>query len=314
MRHSDALAEQLVRLLDVRLADPLEILLDGDDSVGVVRGRLHRRALDWASVIEHGPAPEAVHTLARLIATLYPDDHAFAPPVEWWRTPLGQAVARRVGHPFAASVSYAMAGAMLGISRQGVHDLVRRGKLPRHPDGGVPVSAVRERLLATSPLATSPVAADPLATSPVAADPLGTSPVAADPLGTSPVAADPLVTEPLVAEPADSLPGGHGSPSARPTASDDFPGRPADADWHSARLARAGQDPGPGPGRQVIPGAAPAFPTDPGRLSDLPGGFSPDESGRSGESGPAADCGRGAESGRAADPGRGADSGSAADS
>jgi hypothetical protein len=37
---------------------------------------------------------------------------------------------------------------MLGISRQGVHDLVRRGKLPRHPDGGVPSLAVRDRLQA----------------------------------------------------------------------------------------------------------------------------------------------------------------------
>lgn len=156
MTGSDALAEQLIRLLDVRLTDPLEILLDGDDSVAVVRGRLRRRALDWAFAIEHGSSSEAVHTLARLMATLYPDDHAFAPPVEWWRTPLGQAVARRVGHPFAASVSYAMAGAMLGITRQGVHDLVRRGKLPRHPEGGVPVSAVRERLLATGPLGAIP--------------------------------------------------------------------------------------------------------------------------------------------------------------
>ncbi len=148
MTGTEALAEQIVRLLDTRLTDPLEILLEGHRSVDDVRRRLHRCALDWAFVIAYGPGPEAVRTIARLIATLYPDDHAFAPPVEWWRTPLGQAVARRVGHPFASSVSLAMAGAMLGISRQGVHDLVRRGKLPRHPDGGVAVSAVRERLLA----------------------------------------------------------------------------------------------------------------------------------------------------------------------
>ncbi|WP_436527115.1 hypothetical protein [Actinoplanes sp. HUAS TT8] len=143
------LAEQIVRLVDARLADPLEILLEGDRSVDEVRRRLHRRALDWAFVISYGPEPEAVGTIARLIATLYPDDHAFAPPPEWWQTPLGQVVARRVGHPFVTSVSLATAGAMLGISRQGVHDLVRRGKLPRHPDGGVLVSAVRERLLAS---------------------------------------------------------------------------------------------------------------------------------------------------------------------
>ncbi|BCY14370.1 helix-turn-helix domain-containing protein [Actinoplanes sp. L3-i22] len=150
MNEVDALAEQLIRLLDVRLADPLEILLEGDRSVDEMRGRLHRRALDWAFVIAQGTETQAVHTIARLVATLYPDDHAFAPPVDWWRTPLGQAVVRRVGHPFVESVSLATAGAMLGISRQGVHDLVRRGKLPRHPDGGVPVSAVRARLIGTS--------------------------------------------------------------------------------------------------------------------------------------------------------------------
>ncbi len=58
-------------------------------------------------------------------------------------------MARRVGHPAAESVSYATAGAMLGISRQGVHDLVRRGRLPRHPDGGVPSAAIRDRLRAS---------------------------------------------------------------------------------------------------------------------------------------------------------------------
>jgi hypothetical protein len=157
---TEALAEQLVRVLDARLTDPLDILLEGHRSVDEVRRRLHRRALDWAFVISHGPQSEAVHTIARLIATLYPDDHAFAPPVPWWQTPLGQAVARRVGHPFADTVSLATAGAMLGISRQGVHDLVRRGKLPRHPDGGVPVHAVRERLLAAGGGPDDDLAAD----------------------------------------------------------------------------------------------------------------------------------------------------------
>ncbi|MEU4420341.1 hypothetical protein AB0F81_06915 [Actinoplanes sp. NPDC024001] len=147
MGGSGELREQLVRLLDQRLLDPLEILLDDDRAVGAVREQLRQRAADWADTIENGSEPAAVHTIARLIGTLYPDDHAFAPPVDWWRAPLGQAVVRRVGHPFTESVSLATAGAMLGISRQGVHDLVRRGRLPRHEDGGVPVAAIRDRLL-----------------------------------------------------------------------------------------------------------------------------------------------------------------------
>ncbi|MEV6298788.1 hypothetical protein AB0M02_05205 [Actinoplanes sp. NPDC051861] len=141
------LAEQLLRLIDSRLLDPLEILLEDDREVTRLREQLRLRAAEWADTIEHGSNSTAVRALARLIATLYPDDHAFAPSVDWWRAPLGQATVRLVGHPFAHSVSYATAGAMLGISRQGVHDLVKRGRLPRHEDGGVPVAAVRRRLL-----------------------------------------------------------------------------------------------------------------------------------------------------------------------
>jgi hypothetical protein len=141
-----ALVEQIVRLMDVRLLDPLEVLLEGDDAVDALRRRVRLRARRWAGTIRDGDETAAVLAAARLIATLYPGDRPFDPPVEWWATPLGQVVAHRVGHPSAHAVSYATAGAMLGITRQGVHDLVRRGRLPRHPDGGVPSSAVRDRL------------------------------------------------------------------------------------------------------------------------------------------------------------------------
>jgi hypothetical protein len=145
----DALVEQIVRLLDIRLLDPLELLLDGDDVVDALRGLVRVRAGRWAGEMLDGDDTEAVGRAARLISTLYPGDRAFDPPAEWWRTPIGRTMARRVGHPAAESVSYATAGAMLGISRQGVHDLVRRGRLPRHPDGGVPSAAIRDRLRAS---------------------------------------------------------------------------------------------------------------------------------------------------------------------
>ncbi|WP_433296711.1 hypothetical protein ACQP2F_39095 [Actinoplanes sp. CA-030573] len=142
------LVEQIVRLLDIRLLDPLEVLLEGDDAVEALRRLVRLRARRWADVMRHGDDRAATLTAARLIATVYPGDRAFDPPAEWWGTPLGQVVAVRAGHPGAESVSYATAGAMLGISRQGVHDLVKRGRLPRHPDGGVPSAAVRDRLRA----------------------------------------------------------------------------------------------------------------------------------------------------------------------
>jgi hypothetical protein len=142
----DALVAQFVRLIDIRLLDPLEVLLDGDDAVDAVRGIVRVRADGWARGMLDGDDRRAVATAMRVVATLYPDDTAFDPPDDWRRSPPGQLVARRVGHPTAEAVSYAVAGAMLGITRQGVHDLVRRGKLDRHPTGGVTPAPVRDRL------------------------------------------------------------------------------------------------------------------------------------------------------------------------
>jgi hypothetical protein len=141
------LVEQLIRTIDIRLLDPLEILLDGHDSVDALRTIVRVRSEAWARRLLDGDDREALGTVMRIVSTLYPGDGPFEPPVDWWRSPLGQTVIRRVGHPTAESVSYAVAGAMLGITRQGVHDLVTRGKLVRHPEGGVLPSSVRDRLL-----------------------------------------------------------------------------------------------------------------------------------------------------------------------
>lgn len=143
------LVEQLIRLMEVRLLDPLEILLSDDaasDTMTSLRMAARHRAQAWVQRIIDGDDREAVMAITRVISALYPGDVPFDPPVEWWRTPLGRAVAWRVGHPGAVTVSYAVAGAMLGITRQGVHDLVNRGKLTRHPDGGVDPRSVRDRL------------------------------------------------------------------------------------------------------------------------------------------------------------------------
>lgn len=139
------LIDQLVRVVDIRLLDPLEILLAGDEVVEAARALVRLRARTWASVML-GPDDQAAAQLtARVISSLYPGDVPFEPPAEWWRTPLGQVALRRLGHPSARAVSYAVAGAMLGITRQGVHDLITRRKLERHPEGGVTVESVRAR-------------------------------------------------------------------------------------------------------------------------------------------------------------------------
>lgn len=139
------LIDQLIRLVDVRLLDPLEILLDGDDAVESARTVVTRRAEAWATVMLGPDEQAAVLMIVRVISSLYPGDTPFEPPAGWWRTPLGQVTLRRVGHPSAQAVSYSVAGAMLGITRQGVHDLVTRHKLERHPEGGVTVESVRAR-------------------------------------------------------------------------------------------------------------------------------------------------------------------------
>ncbi|MBG6105183.1 MULTISPECIES: hypothetical protein [Micromonospora] len=143
----EELTEHLIRLIDIRLLDPLEILVDGHHAIDPLRAVIRERTRSWATTIVSGDDRAAVSVIMRAISTLYPGDGPFDPPNDWWRSPFGQAVARRVGHPTAESVSYAVAGAMLGITRQGVHDLVSRDKLARHPEGGVRSASVRDRLL-----------------------------------------------------------------------------------------------------------------------------------------------------------------------
>jgi hypothetical protein len=138
------LRDDLIRLVTSRLVDPLEILLDA--GFAYLRDRVRQDAEMWAAQLLGADDGLARHLAVRVIAALYPGDAVFDPPETWWATPLGRVVARRIGHPSREQVSYAVAGAMLGITRQGVHDLVNRDKLRRHPDGGVSVASVRTRL------------------------------------------------------------------------------------------------------------------------------------------------------------------------
>ena len=139
----EVLADHLVEVVGRRLLDPLEILLGGG---GDLRAEVAASSRAWAAVLLGDDDLAAARLAIRIVAALYPGDTPFDPPPLWWRTPLGQVVLRRAGHPSAQAVSYSVAGAMLGVTRQGVHDLVTRGKLARHPDGGVTVDSVRARL------------------------------------------------------------------------------------------------------------------------------------------------------------------------
>ncbi|GAA2080084.1 hypothetical protein [Actinomadura alba] len=142
----DELTRQLIRIVEIRLLDPIEILLEDGATTGALQRMVQAKATSWAALLLGEDDQAAALTAARLIAALYPGDTALEPPADWWRTPFGRVVAHRLGHPSTQAVSYSVAGAMLGITRQGVHDLVSRGKLARHPDGGVLVTSIRSRL------------------------------------------------------------------------------------------------------------------------------------------------------------------------
>lgn len=149
-RRHVALAADLAGRVTAHLLDPLEILLQDGAAVAALRDRVRIDAEMWAAQLLGPDQRRASATAARLIAALYPGDEPFDPPPQWWATPFGQVVLHRIGHPWRDHVSYAAAGAMLGITRQGVHDLLTRGKLRPHPDGGVTTASVRERAIQRS--------------------------------------------------------------------------------------------------------------------------------------------------------------------
>jgi hypothetical protein len=149
MEERDELARELRRIVASRLLDALEILFDPDELAGPaeqLRELLVVKCQAWAAVL-CGQDDRAAALLAiRLVSALYPGDEPFDPPAAWWDTPLGRAVALRAGHPAAAAVPVSVAASMLGITRQGVHDLVRRHKLDRDTNGAITTASIQARL------------------------------------------------------------------------------------------------------------------------------------------------------------------------
>lgn len=139
----EELARDLNRLVEARVLGPVDVLFGLDKEL---RRRAFEAVLVWTEELLGPDDDTARMTAIRLISTLFPADEAFNPPAQWWTTPFGRAVLLRAGHPNAEAVSFTVAAAMLGISRQGVHDLARRGKVQAHPDGGVRVDSVQARL------------------------------------------------------------------------------------------------------------------------------------------------------------------------
>jgi hypothetical protein len=145
-----AIARQLLRDIEVKLLDPLELLVTGDTpDETITQLRLHLQADTemWAAQVTGTDSRLARETISRIISSIYMDGTEFTQPASWWQTPFGSVVARRLGHPTSHVVSLSVASAMLGITRQGAYDLVKRGKLQRDIDeAGVLVSSIQDRL------------------------------------------------------------------------------------------------------------------------------------------------------------------------
>lgn len=128
------------------------------DELGAVAGSLAPFAPDLGLEIERRIVGAAPMLAAQLRSV---DDHLVAqtvidvmtalwprsdPAPEWWRTPLGQACATSFGVDDAEAVTWSVAAAMLGVTKGTVSQLMARGKLDRHPDGGILRASVLQRL------------------------------------------------------------------------------------------------------------------------------------------------------------------------
>jgi len=133
-------AEQQLRQELEMAAAPWAALL-GPDLGELIRRRIADRApLLAAQLIQDTDDRLSAQTVIDLLAVL--DD----PPPAWYgQTPLGRTVARSTGHTLSEAVSYSVAAAILGVSKARAAELVARGKLDRHPEGGVTTVSVIAR-------------------------------------------------------------------------------------------------------------------------------------------------------------------------
>ncbi|MCB1290778.1 MAG: hypothetical protein KDB45_04510 [Mycobacterium sp.] len=137
----DTAVEQLADALAAELVDALSAV-GWTDLADLARARIWATAERLAAQLDPSDEHVAAQTVIDCAGHLWPVD----PEPEWWRTPLGRLVALSVGREDAA-VTQAEAAAMLGVTRGTIAQLVSRGTLARHRDGGVDRAAVFARML-----------------------------------------------------------------------------------------------------------------------------------------------------------------------
>lgn len=137
----DPLTAQIADQLERSIVNPVAMLGLGPDLAEALVARIQSAAPVLAAQLSGGADRLATQTAINLMTTLWPHGD---PAPEWWSTPLGRAWRRSLGTDDHA-VSQSVAAAMLGVHRGTIAQLVHRGTLARHPDGGVSVAAILAR-------------------------------------------------------------------------------------------------------------------------------------------------------------------------
>lgn len=143
---ADPVVSQIRGELDRALAGPVGSLL-GLDLSQQISQRILARAPMLAHQLQDADDRLAAETVIDLMTALWP--HAAPEHVgraDWWQTPLGRLCARSLGRSDSESVTQHVAAAMLGVTRGTIAQMLARGTLDRHPDGGVLRASVLQRL------------------------------------------------------------------------------------------------------------------------------------------------------------------------
>lgn len=142
---TDAVAAQLTEELGQRAWELAALL--GPDVADELRRRIRSAVpILAAQLLQDDDDRLAAQTVIDVMCALWPHGQPEDADPDWWRTALGRACARSLGRADAESVSQSVAAAMLGVTRGTVAQLVARGTLDRHPDGGVLRASVLQRL------------------------------------------------------------------------------------------------------------------------------------------------------------------------
>lgn len=152
MSVTDRVAAQLVDELGGAARALCDVL--GLDLLDIIEQRIEGRSALLAAELCSDDDRLAAQAVLTLVTARWPDGCDIPP--QWWRTPAGLMVARSVGRDDAEAVTRSVAAAMLGVHPGTVAQLVHRGTLDRHPDGGITRASVLARLARPSKPAGEP--------------------------------------------------------------------------------------------------------------------------------------------------------------